>query len=254
MFLECSIDKITHISRNVNLSIICYIFLFYSLHLFVITFLGCIQDVRIGNRQTILNTPTVKENVENGCFSSSECHSECPTSSQCIVEWGKSHCECDSGHVGALCSPVCSVNPCDNGGVCIEDNVAKTGYKCDCNATEFSGDYCNVKKSQPCPASWWGYPVCGPCHCDIEAGYNPDCNKKTGKCFCKENHYQLHGNSQCIPCDCYHVGSYSSQCDHETGQCTCKEGVIGLKCDACPNSYAEVTLKGCEGTNKLNES
>lgn len=210
-------------------------------------FLGCVQDVRIGNKQTILNIPTVKENVENGCFSSSECHSDCPTSSQCIIEWGKSHCECDSGHVGALCVPVCSVNPCDNGGTCINNNSLKSGYTCECNGTEFSGEHCDSKKSQPCPSSWWGYPVCGPCQCDVEAGYNPDCDKKTGKCYCKENHYQLSSSSQCIPCDCYHVGSYSTQCNHETGQCKCKEGVIGLKCDSCPNNYAEVTLKGCEG-------
>jgi hypothetical protein len=48
-----------------------------------------------------------------------------------------------------------------------------------------SGEYCEVKVDQPCPSSWWGYPVCGPCHCDVEKGYNADCNKTTGECYCK---------------------------------------------------------------------
>lgn len=42
-----------------------------------------------------------------------------------------------------------------------------------------------MKVDQPCPSSWWGYPVCGPCHCDVEKGYNADCNKTTGECYCK---------------------------------------------------------------------
>lgn len=88
--------------------------------------------------------------------------------------------------------------------------------------------------------------MCGPCHCDVEAGYNPDCDKKNGQCRCRENHYQPKGVTKCIPCDCYHIGSYNTQCDHETGQCRCRDGVIGQKCDACPNTYAEVTIEGCE--------
>ncbi|KAJ8914679.1 hypothetical protein NQ315_017377 [Exocentrus adspersus] len=207
---------------------------------------GCIQDVRIGNQQTPLNRPTVKENVEEGCLLQNDCQSVCPATSNCITEWGRSHCECKPGHVGSLCIPVCSLNPCENDGICIEEPSLPKGYKCDCNSTEFSGEYCEIQQSQPCPASWWGYPVCGPCQCDIEAGYNPDCDKKTGKCHCRESYYQPSGTTQCIACDCYHIGSYSTQCNHETGQCRCREGVIGLKCDSCPNAYAEVTLKGCE--------
>ncbi|XP_072387451.1 protocadherin-like wing polarity protein stan isoform X2 [Diabrotica undecimpunctata] len=207
---------------------------------------GCIQDVRIGNHQTSLSRPTVKENVEEGCYSANECHSECPASSKCVVNWGRSHCECDQGHIGPLCVPVCSEDPCDNGGICLEDKRDPKGYRCECNSTNFSGEYCEIEQSQPCPASWWGYPVCGPCQCDVEDGYNPDCDKSTGKCHCRENHYQPTGSTQCIPCDCYHIGSHSTQCDHETGQCRCRNGVIGLKCDSCPNAYAEVTTKGCE--------
>ncbi|KAJ8975858.1 hypothetical protein NQ317_015895 [Molorchus minor] len=207
---------------------------------------GCVQDVRIGNHQTTLNRPTMKENVEEGCFSLNECQIECPSTAQCVTEWGKSHCDCIEGHVGPLCIPLCSVSPCENGGSCVVDRSEQKGYQCSCNSTEYTGEYCEVKQTQPCPASWWGYPVCGPCQCDVEAGYNPDCDKGTGTCHCRENHYQPRGTTQCISCDCYHVGSYSSQCDHETGQCRCRDGVIGLRCDSCPNAYAEVTTKGCE--------
>ncbi|CAG9865104.1 unnamed protein product [Phyllotreta striolata] len=207
---------------------------------------GCIQDVRIGNHQTLLNRPTVRDNVEDGCYSINECNAECPASSKCIIEWGRSYCECNPGHIGPLCVPVCSEDPCDNGARCVQDLEQAKNYRCECNSTNYSGEYCENESSQPCPASWWGYPVCGPCQCDVEAGYNPDCDKATGKCHCRENHYQPSGTTRCIPCDCYHVGSHSTQCDHETGQCRCKDGVIGLKCDSCPNAYAEVTTKGCE--------
>lgn len=203
--------------------------------------------MRIGNNQTTLSRPTVKENVQEGCNVLAECQSECTDNSECIVEWGKSRCECDKGFVGALCQPICNINPCENGAQCIENLSVAKGYQCKCNSSEYSGEYCEDKMAQPCPSSWWGYPVCGPCSCDVDAGYNPDCDKITGQCYCRENHYQPKESTKCTPCDCYHVGSYGSQCDQETGQCKCRDGVIGLKCDSCPNAYAEVTLKGCEG-------
>ncbi|XP_065173819.1 protocadherin-like wing polarity protein stan isoform X2 [Atheta coriaria] len=206
---------------------------------------GCVQDVRIGTSQTILSRPTVRENVLDGCGSLDECQTECPLNAQCITSWGHSHCECNPGYVGPLCIPVCSKNPCENNAVCEEEHNVR-GYQCNCNSSTYSGEYCETKQAQPCPASWWGFPVCGPCHCDTEAGYNPDCDKKNGQCRCKENHYQPKGSTKCIPCDCYLTGSFSPQCDHETGQCRCREGVIGQKCDACPNPYAEITLRGCE--------
>lgn len=37
----------------------------------------------------------------------------------------------------------------------------------------------------PCPKGWWGNPVCGPCHCAVDKGFDPDCNKTNGQCQCK---------------------------------------------------------------------
>jgi hypothetical protein len=37
----------------------------------------------------------------------------------------------------------------------------------------------------PCPKGWWGNPVCGPCHCAVSQGFDPDCNKTNGQCQCK---------------------------------------------------------------------
>ncbi|MEQ2190495.1 hypothetical protein XENOCAPTIV_024593, partial [Xenoophorus captivus] len=36
-----------------------------------------------------------------------------------------------------------------------------------------------------CPRGWWGSPTCGPCHCDANKGFDPDCNKTSGHCHCK---------------------------------------------------------------------
>lgn len=70
-----------------------------------------------------------------------------------------------------------------------------------------SGEYCEVKLDQPCPSSWWGYPVCGPCHCDVEKGYNADCNKTTGECYCK---VMLPDYPVGVPCHCDVETSYSA--------------------------------------------
>ncbi len=36
-----------------------------------------------------------------------------------------------------------------------------------------------------CPRGWWGSPTCGPCHCDTNKGFDPNCNKTSGHCHCK---------------------------------------------------------------------
>lgn len=50
---------------------------------------------------------------------------------------------------------------------------------------------CNIKgislprMDQQCPKGWWGNPTCGPCNCDVNKGFDPDCNKTNGQCHCK---------------------------------------------------------------------
>lgn len=194
----------------------------------------------------MLQRPTVQENVMLGCIVEEECKSICPENSNCQTKWQSSECVCGEGRVGEECEKVCELNPCSDAGSCVEDSLNSKGYKCDCESEEYSGEYCEIKADQSCPATWWGSPVCGPCHCDEIKGYDPACNKTTGECRCKENHYQPNGVKECIPCDCYATGSFGPRCDTETGQCRCRTGVIGRSCTACPNPYAEVTLHGCE--------
>ena len=209
-------------------------------------FSGCMQDVRIGTNQTILQEPTVERNIESGCRSEDECRVDCPDSAICVKKWESSECECTKGHVGQSCEQVCDINPCSISGTCVEDLNMNRGYKCECDSPEYSGEYCDVEAEQPCPSNWWGSPVCGPCHCDESRGYDPACNKTNGECTCKENHYQPPGQQECIPCDCYSTGSFGPRCDPETGQCPCRPGVSGRSCTACPTALAEVTLQGCQ--------
>lgn len=208
---------------------------------------GCIQDVKVGNSQSSLQRPTVEENVSEGCGTQSACNeAKCPLHSDCENQWERAACNCHRGFVTNRCTDVCQFDPCDNGGQCERNATDWRGYTCACASEEFSGEYCERRIEQPCPSSWWGYPVCGPCRCNTELGYDPACNKTTGECRCKEHHYQLPGTERCIDCNCYSVGSYHVRCDPSTGQCPCRPGVIGRRCDSCTNKYAEVTLDGCE--------
>lgn len=54
-----------------------------------------------------------------------------------------------------------------------------------------TGEYCEVVLDQPCPTNWWGYPVCGPCHCDVDKGYDGDCNKTSGECRCEVSYFNV---------------------------------------------------------------
>ncbi|XP_018058154.1 PREDICTED: protocadherin-like wing polarity protein stan [Atta colombica] len=208
---------------------------------------GCLQDIRIGTNQSVLQRPTIQENVDAGCPSQTYCNTECPQASICIAQWRSSECVCAAGHIGNNCERICNLEPCSDAGTCVEDTTdVRRGYQCKCASSDISGEYCEMKSEQPCPATWWGSPICGPCHCDETKGYDPACNKTTGECHCKENHYQPNGRKECTPCECYTTGSFGPRCDSETGQCRCRTGVIGRSCTDCPNSYAEVTLRGCE--------
>lgn len=207
---------------------------------------GCIQDVRIGTHQSIMNRPIVRENVKDGCPSRGQCPESCPIHSHCETSWDEAYCECLPGYVGLDCVPICTVGPCADAGICRVDAQLDKGYRCECNSTLYSGEYCEVAVQQPCPGGWWGEKSCGPCKCNIKQGYNPDCDKVNGQCRCRDNHYQPENETACLPCDCYSVGSFGGTCNKLTGQCDCRDGVIGRRCDSCSNPYAEVTLQGCE--------
>ncbi|KAB7505845.1 Cadherin EGF LAG seven-pass G-type receptor 1 [Armadillidium nasatum] len=125
---------------------------------------------------------------------------------------------------GCQTSNPCASHPCPINSVC---KPTWNSYEC-------------------CPTSWWGHPVCGPCHCDLDKGYSGDCDKVNGECRCKANHYQPAGSDTCYPCNCYLIGSNGGTCDSVTGQCDCRKGVISRRCDRCANPSSEVTPNGCQ--------
>ncbi|KAB0396618.1 hypothetical protein E2I00_020147 [Balaenoptera physalus] len=143
------------------------------------------------------------------------------------------------------CVDACHVNPCKHVAACVHRPDSPRGYVCECGSGHY-GQYCENRIDLPCPRGWWGNPVCGPCHCAVSKGFDPDCNKTNGQCQCKENYYRPPGQDTCLPCDCFPHGSHRRACDTDTGQCSCKPGVIGRQCNRCDNPFAEVTVLGCE--------
>ncbi|KAI1892191.1 hypothetical protein AGOR_G00130780 [Albula goreensis] len=209
---------------------------------------GCIQGVRLGVRPDApaLPRPTRAVKVEVGCSVGNPCNSSpCPAHSHCADQWERHSCICEPGYYGKSCTDACQLNPCENEAHCHRKPSSSHGYVCDCGDNHF-GQYCQYKIDQQCPRGWWGTPTCGPCNCDASKGFDPDCNKTSGLCLCKEFHYRPRGSDTCLPCDCYPVGSFSRACDPETGQCQCRPGVIGRQCNMCDNPFAEVTQAGCE--------
>ena len=51
--------------------------------------------------------------------------------------------------------------------------------------------------------------MCGPCQCDVAKGFNPDCDKVSGECRCKDYHYQPRASEECLECSCFPLGSTS---------------------------------------------
>ncbi|XP_061864337.1 cadherin EGF LAG seven-pass G-type receptor 3 isoform X3 [Colius striatus] len=209
---------------------------------------GCIQGVRLGDSVTgtVLPKPSHALRVEAGCSVPSPCHSNpCPANSICKDEWQSYSCVCQPGYYGGDCVDVCHLNPCKNKSVCRRKPGSPLGYVCECGGN-FFGQYCEHRMDQQCPKGWWGNPTCGPCNCDVNKGFDPDCNKTNGQCHCKDFHYRPKGSDTCLPCDCYPVGSTSRSCDRESGRCQCRPGVIGRQCNSCDSPFAEVTPSGCE--------
>uniref|UniRef100_A0A8D1UL32 Cadherin EGF LAG seven-pass G-type receptor 1 n=1 Tax=Sus scrofa TaxID=9823 RepID=A0A8D1UL32_PIG len=214
---------------------------------------GCpslMQGVRMG--ETATNTATLNMNdalkvrVKDGCDVEDPCSSSpCPKHSRCHNTWDGYACICDRGYFGRKCVDACHVNPCKHVAACVHSADSPRGYVCECGSGHY-GPYCENRIDLPCPKGWWGNPVCGPCHCAVSKGFDPDCNKTNGQCQCKENYYRPPEQDACLPCDCFPHGSHSRACDMDTGQCTCKPGVIGRQCNRCDNPFAEVTVLGCE--------
>ncbi|KAM9855191.1 cadherin EGF LAG seven-pass G-type receptor 3 [Aulostomus maculatus] len=209
---------------------------------------GCIQGVRLGVRPDAppLPRPSRAVKVETGCSVGNPCvSSPCPAHSRCSDQWERHTCICEPGYYGKGCTDACHLNPCENEAQCHRKPSSSHGYICDCGDNHY-GQYCQHRIDHQCPRGWWGSPTCGPCHCDTNKGFDPDCNKTSGHCHCKEFHYRPRGSDTCLPCDCYPVGSFSRSCDPEAGQCQCRPGVIGRQCNTCDNPFAEVTNSGCE--------
>ncbi|XP_029013002.1 cadherin EGF LAG seven-pass G-type receptor 3 isoform X2 [Betta splendens] len=209
---------------------------------------GCIQGVRLGVRPDApaLSHPSRAIKVETGCNVGKPCASSpCPAHSSCLDQWERHTCVCEPGFYGKGCTDACHLNPCENEAQCHRKLSSSHGYICDCGDNHY-GQYCQHRIDHLCPRGWWGSPTCGPCHCDTNKGFDPDCNKTSGQCHCKEFHYRPRGSDACLPCDCYPVGSFSRSCDPESGQCQCRPGVIGRQCNSCDNPFAEVTNSGCE--------
>ncbi|XP_056278326.1 cadherin EGF LAG seven-pass G-type receptor 3 [Pseudoliparis swirei] len=208
---------------------------------------GCIQGVRLGVRPDSppLPRPSRSVKVEIGCNVGNPCvSSPCPSHSRCSDQWERHTCICEPGYYGRGCTDACHLNPCENEAQCHRKPSSSHGYICDCGDNNY-GQYCQHRIDHQCPRGWWGSPTCGPCHCDANQGFDPDCNKTSGHCHCKEFHYRERGSDTCLPCDCYPVGSFSRSCDPETGQCQCRPGVIGRQCNLCDSPFAEVTNSGC---------
>uniref|UniRef100_A0A8C8ZRC4 Cadherin EGF LAG seven-pass G-type receptor 1 n=1 Tax=Prolemur simus TaxID=1328070 RepID=A0A8C8ZRC4_PROSS len=213
-------------------------------------FRGCMQGVRMGETATNIATLNMKDalkvRVKDGCGVEDPCASSpCPQHSRCHDAWDSYSCVCDKGYFGRKCVDACHLNPCEHVAACVRAPGSPRGYECACGPSHY-GRYCESRIDLPCPKGWWGNPVCGPCHCAVGKGFDPDCNKTNGRCQCKENYYKPPAQDACLPCDCFPHGAHSRACDMDTGQCACKPGVIGRQCNRCDNPFAEVTTLGCE--------
>ncbi|XP_061178872.1 cadherin EGF LAG seven-pass G-type receptor 2-like isoform X2 [Saccostrea echinata] len=223
-------------------------------------FVGCVENIIVGNTNTALLSRPSHSNTYPGCTIPSACmDNPCSAGATCVDQWGKHECVCPKGTLGPQCKDICrNYNPCHYAAICHGPTFnpsSQAGYTCQCGQLQ-SGRYCEYVSTQPCDDGWYGFPVCGPCNCSYELGFDTKCNKTDGTCFCQENYYRPIGSDRCFPCDCYKYGSTSIYCDKVTGQCPCKKNVIGRKCDQCENKYAHISWNpnddiGCLVTNSM---
>ncbi|KAK1327627.1 hypothetical protein QTO34_012916 [Cnephaeus nilssonii] len=148
-----------------------------------------VSGVRMGETSTNIATlnmdDALKVRVKDGCDMGDACASSpCPQHSHCRDAWDGYTCVCDRGYFGRKCVDVCHLNPCEHMAACVRSPGTPRGYVCECGASRY-GPYCENRIDLPCPKGWWGNPVCGPCHCAVDKGFDPDCNKTNGQCQCK---------------------------------------------------------------------
>ncbi|KAK3103496.1 hypothetical protein FSP39_019621 [Pinctada imbricata] len=225
-------------------------------------FIGCIQNVRVGNSQAaILQRPAESINVYAGCDVEAACDGNtCPAGATCEDQWRKAKCQCPKGTLGPECKAICQTyNPCQTHSICHgptykpEQNL---DYTCECGTLQ-SGRYCQNVAQQPCAKAWYGYPICGPCNCSRELGFDTECEKSNGACICQDFHYRPEGSDRCYPCDCYKYGTVDQDvtCHPTTGQCQCKGNIIGRRCDQCDSQYAHISFNpddtGCIITTNM---
>ncbi|XP_062337108.1 laminin subunit gamma-2 isoform X1 [Osmerus eperlanus] len=84
------------------------------------------------------------------------------------------------------------------------------------------------------------------CYIDTLGLHCVDCQENTEGRHCekcKTGFYHQRAGESCVPCACSTTGSAGPNCDSR-GQCSCKTGVMGDKCDQCPNGKP-LTPAGC---------
>lgn len=106
----------------------------------------------------------------------------------CWDFWQIFFCICWLGYYGLGCVDVCFLNFCQNQGLCWYFLGVFYGYICDCVGGYF-GYYCEYRMDQQCLWGWWGSLICGFCNCDVYKGFDFNCNKINGQCYCKEFYY-----------------------------------------------------------------
>ncbi|GFR69625.1 cadherin EGF LAG seven-pass G-type receptor 1 [Elysia marginata] len=214
-------------------------------------FTGCVKDIVVGgSQQSSLMDPFEFRAVE-GCQGSDVCSPNPCGGGRCQDDWNHHSCHCPPGTTGPECLGICThYNPCQNWAECRRPSLPEQAtYSCDCGSRQ-SGRYCEHQSPFTCANGYWGKPICGPCNCDVEKGFQEMCDKNTGECSCKSLHYLPPESDTCLPCNCYELGSVNLTCHATTGQCHCHEGVIGRRCDQCDNIYAAVMM----AKRKVNET